>query len=55
MHCVFYVFLVFFLTLMWFISSNDYNLNITAVTRFEVFTVVKPCCIVVCWLQVIHH
>jgi hypothetical protein len=22
---------------MWFIFSNDYNLNVTAVTRFEVF------------------
>jgi len=38
MHFVFNVVVVFFLTLnRWLIFSNDYNFNVTAVTRFEVF------------------
>lgn len=34
---MFNVFVVFCNSNMWFIFSNDYNLNVTAVTKFEVF------------------
>lgn len=37
MHFVLNVFVVFLTLNMLFIFSNDYNLNVTAVTRFEVF------------------
>lgn len=37
MHFVFNVFVVFFNSNMLFIFTNNYNLNVTAVTRFEVF------------------
>lgn len=46
---MFNVFVVFINSNRWFIFSDDYNLNVTAVTRYEVFhsgeTMLYCCCL----------